>query len=71
METDGPRRELLGQAEAAEYELGANQTMRWGVPEARGHDDLLNALVLCVQAGPLVARRVAVGQREGGRASSS
>lgn len=55
--------ELLTQAEAATYELRSGQTMRWSVPDARGHDDLLNALALLVQAGPLAARRRASGRR--------
>jgi hypothetical protein len=57
--------ELMGQASEARYELRAGQVMRWGVPESRGHDDLLNALVLCVQAGPVAARRVASGRAPG------
>jgi hypothetical protein len=36
--------------------------MRWSVPASTGHDDLLNALVLCVQAGPVLGRRVASGR---------
>jgi hypothetical protein len=48
--------ELMRQVEAAEYELLANQVTRWSVPASKGHDDLLNALVLCVQAGPLLGR---------------
>ena len=61
------RRELLEQAGWATRELLANQVMRWGVPESKGHDDLLNALALVVQAGPLAARRVASGRRAGSR----
>jgi hypothetical protein len=59
------RRELVEQAGWATRELLANQMMRWSVPESRGHDDLLNALALVVQAGPLAARRVAAGRRVG------
>jgi hypothetical protein len=55
--------EFFEQAAAATYELRANQVMRWGVPAGKGHDDLLNAGVLVVQAGPLSAHRVAVGRR--------
>jgi hypothetical protein len=40
------RRELLAQCQAAEYTLGAHQTMGFHVPEHRGHDDHLNALAL-------------------------
>ena len=43
--------------------LRANQTMSFFVPEAKGHDDLLNAAVLCVQAAPLAAHRIASGRR--------
>jgi hypothetical protein len=57
------RRDLLQQAEAAEYTLRANQTMGFFVPAARGHDDLLNAAVLCVQAAKLAPRRAATGRR--------
>ena len=55
--------EFFAQAGAAEYALRANQTRSFFVPEARGHDDLLNAAVLCVQAGPLSGLRVASGRR--------
>jgi hypothetical protein len=58
----GRRQELLDQAEWARRELLANQVMRWNVPELKGHDDLLNALALVVQAGRLAARRVASGR---------
>ena len=57
------RRELLEQAAAATYELRTGQVMRWSVPEASGHDDLLNALALVVQGGPYGAHRVAAGRR--------
>lgn len=56
------QRELLEQLAAAEYAVRANQTMTFFVPERKGHDDLLNALVLCVQAGPVAAHRVASGR---------
>jgi hypothetical protein len=59
------RRELLDQAGWATRELLAHQVMRWSVAESKGHDDLLNALALVVQAGPLGVRRVAVGRRAG------
>jgi hypothetical protein len=55
--------EFFDQAAAATYELRANQVLRWSVPETRGHDDLLNAGALVVQAGPLSAARVARGRR--------
>src|ERR671930_2004437 len=58
------RRELFTQAGAARYELQANRVMRWGVPEREGHDDLLNALVLCVQAAPGGAPPVARGRSD-------
>jgi hypothetical protein len=50
-EADELLRELFGQASAARYEPRRNLGLRWGVPEREGHDDLLNALVLCVQGG--------------------
>jgi hypothetical protein len=59
--------ELFDQAAAARYELRAGQVMRWFVREMEGHDDLLNALLLCVQAGPLEARRVARGRSTSSR----
>lgn len=62
-ETDALHRELFAQAAAATYELRSGQIMRWSVPAAHGHDDLLNALVLCVQASPLSGRRAARGSR--------
>jgi hypothetical protein len=55
--------ELFEQAGAATYELRANQVMRWGVPEGRGHDDLLNAGALVVQAGPVRTIQLARGWR--------
>ncbi|MGE3511807.1 MAG: hypothetical protein AB7N65_23315 [Vicinamibacterales bacterium] len=63
-ETDAPeanaaRRELLHQASAADYQLRANQVMAFSVPEARGHDDHLNALALLPQAAKLGALRAA------------
>jgi hypothetical protein len=64
------RRELLAQAGAATRELRANQIMAWSVPTSQGHDDLLNALALLVQAGPLAARRVARGRPAAGRRRS-
>jgi hypothetical protein len=54
--------ELISQARAATYSLHSGLVMRWSVPESRSHDDLLNALVLCVQADPLTPRRVATGR---------
>jgi hypothetical protein len=56
-------RDLWQQAEAAEYSLRANQTMGFFVPAARGHDDLLNAAVLCVQAAAVTPWRRASGRR--------
>jgi hypothetical protein len=57
------RRELLRQCEVAEYAMRANQVMSFFVPEHRGHDDLLNAAALVVQAQPLGAVRTATGRR--------
>jgi hypothetical protein len=57
------RRELLRQCEAAEYAMRANQVMSFFVPEHRGHDDLLNAAALVVQAQPVGALRTAAGRR--------
>ena len=57
------RRELLAQAEAAEYAMRAHQVMRFFVPEHRGHDDLLNAAALLAQATPLGRLRTAAGRR--------
>jgi hypothetical protein len=61
----GPNRslvdELLRQCAAAEYALRAHQTMAFFVPDARGHDDLLNALALLTQAAPLGRLRTAAG----------
>lgn len=53
------RRELLRQCEAAEYAMRANQVMSFFVPEHRGHDDLLNAAALVVQAQPVRQLRTA------------
>jgi hypothetical protein len=58
-----PFQEFFDQAAAAEYALRANQVMSFFVPPSRGHDDLLNAAVLAVQAGPLSQVRVASGRR--------
>jgi hypothetical protein len=41
----------------------ANQVMSFFVPEHRGHDDLLNAAALVVQAQPLGALRTPTGRR--------
>jgi hypothetical protein len=57
------RRELLRQCEVAEYAMRANQVMSFFVPAHRGHDDLLNAAALVVQAQPLGALRTATGRR--------
>jgi hypothetical protein len=57
------RRELLRQCEAAEYAMRANQVMSFFVPEHRGHDDLLNAAALVVQAQPIRQLRTATGHR--------
>jgi FG-GAP repeat protein/fibronectin type III domain protein/hemolysin type calcium-binding protein len=43
---------------AATRELRVNQVKGWSVPTSQGHDDLLNALALLVQAGPLAWRRL-------------
>jgi hypothetical protein len=61
------RRDLLRQCEAAEYAMRANQVMSFFVPEHRGHDDLLNAAALVVQAQPLGAVRMATGHRRQSR----
>jgi hypothetical protein len=55
--------EFFEQASLAEYALRANQTMSFFVPPSKGHDDLLNAAVLAVQAGPLGGHRIASGRR--------
>lgn len=60
---DDLRRELLRQCEVAEYAMRANQVMSFFVPEHRGHDDLLNAAALVVQAQPVGRLRTAVGRR--------
>jgi hypothetical protein len=57
------RRELLRQCEAAEYAMRAHQTMTFFVPVHRGHDDLLNAAALVVQAAPVGRLRTAAGRR--------
>ena len=57
------RRELLAQAAAAEYAMRAHQAMTFFVPERSGHDDLLNAAALVVQAAPLARLRTASGRR--------
>jgi hypothetical protein len=59
------RRDLLRQCEVAEYAMRANQVMSFFVPEHRGHDDLLNAAALVVQALPLGVVRAATGRRRG------
>lgn len=61
------RRELLHQCEAAEYAMRAHQVMSFFVPERRGHDDLLNAAALVVQAQPIGAIRTASGRRRAAR----
>jgi hypothetical protein len=57
------RRELLRQASAARYSTRANQAMAFFVPESVGHDDLLNAAALVVQARRVGAVREGVGRR--------
>ena len=57
------RRELLRQCEVAEYAMRAHHVMSFFVPERRGHDDLLNAAALVVQAQPLDRLRMATGRR--------
>ena len=57
------RRDLLRQCEVAEYAMRANQVMSFFVPEHRGHDDLLNAAALVVQAQSLDRLRTATGRR--------
>ena len=42
--------------------MRAHQTMRFFVPEHRGHDDLLNAAALLVQAASLGRLRTATGR---------
>lgn len=54
--------DFFAQAAAAEYAVRANQTLAWYVPDRLGHDDLLNAVVLAVQAGPLAAIRAATAR---------
>jgi hypothetical protein len=61
------RRELLRQCEVAEYAMRANQVMSFFVPEPRGHDDLLNAAALVVQAQPVSRLRTASGRRRSQR----
>jgi hypothetical protein len=68
-EANAARRELLHQA-AATYELRANQVMSFSVPEARGHDDHLNALALLPQAAKLGALRQATSASSGPTLSS-
>jgi hypothetical protein len=48
--SDDLQREFWAQTEAAEVEYlsGPGQRIRWGVPEAAGHDDLLVSAALCV-----------------------
>ena len=57
------RRELLAQAASAEYAMRAHHAMTFFVPERRGHDDLLNAAALVVQAAPLARLRTATARR--------
>jgi len=57
------RRELLRQCAVAEYAMRANHVMSFFVPEHRGHDDLLNAAALVVQAQPIDRLRTATGRR--------
>jgi hypothetical protein len=61
-EANATRRELLAQCQAAEYAMRAHQVMSFFVPEHRGHDDLLNAAALVVQAEPLGRLRAATGR---------
>ena len=49
----------------AEYAMRAHQAMTFFVPERRGHDDLLNAAALVVQAAPLGRLRTATARRAG------
>jgi hypothetical protein len=42
------QREFWAETEAAEVEYLPNQRIRWGVPEAAGHDDLLVSAALYV-----------------------
>lgn len=56
------RRELLRQAAAATCELRANQAMTFAVPEARGHDDHLNALAPVAWAAQVEALRAATSR---------
>jgi hypothetical protein len=62
-EANALRRELLAQAASAEYAMRAHQAMTFFVPERRGHDDLLNAAALVVQAAPLGRLRTATARR--------
>ncbi len=43
--------------------MRAHQAMTFFVPERRGHDDLLNAAALVVQAAPLARLRTATARR--------
>jgi hypothetical protein len=47
-EVSNLQREFWAEAEAAEVEYLPNQRIRWGVPEAAGHDDLLVSAALYV-----------------------
>ena len=48
---DDEGREFWRQVDEARYQVTPGRLMRWGVPEARGHDDYLSALALLVEAG--------------------
>jgi hypothetical protein len=46
-----PEPEFWRQMKLARYEMHANQTLSFSVPEKDGHDDFLMSLALCVRAG--------------------
>lgn len=62
-EAGDTRLEFFRQAEMAEYRMGLHQRMTFFVPSDRGHDDLLNAAALLVQASALATVRSASGRR--------
>ena len=55
-----------GAAIRAAYRLRANELVTFGVPEHRGHDDLLNAAALVTQAATHRRLRTAAGRRRDG-----
>jgi hypothetical protein len=51
----GPWAQLRREVDSARYELGANEQMRFSVPDSEGHDDFLMSLALCCHAAALAA----------------